>query len=268
MAAMAGSSKFATLYNARRVWAVASIHGEAERLKAVHAQIAERFEAGDRLVYLGNYLGHGKAICETLDVLLSFRRALLAEPGMMVCHIAYLRGSQEEMWAKLMQIHLALDPREVLEWMLGRGLGETLQAYGGSAADGLARSRIGAIELARWAGDLRNAMQSHPGHYSLMSALRRAAFTQDGSLLFVNAGIDPSRPLDTQGDSLWWGDGFDKITEPYSKYKLIIRGFDRKQRGVRYTNHTVSLDGGCGTGGPLRAACFDLDGTCIEQIEG
>ncbi len=261
-------SKFATLHNANRVWAVASIHGEAGRLSAVQDQIAERFEPGDRLVYLGNYLGHGGDICATLDILLSFRRALLAEPGMLACNIVFLRGAQEEMWAKLMQIHLALNPAEVLEWMLDRGLRATLDAYGGNAAQGLVRARVGAAELARWTGELRAAMQSHPGHYRLMSALRRAAFTKDGSLLFVNAGVDRDRPIETQGDSLWWGDGFDRITQPYSNFKLVIRGFDRKQRGVRFTAHTASLDGGCGSGGALQAACFDLAGKCVEQLEG
>ena len=88
-------SKFATLHNAHRVWAVASIHGEARRLDAVHEQIAERFEPGDRLVYLGNYLGHGKEICETLDQLLSFRRLLLSGRGMLACDIVFLRRSEE-----------------------------------------------------------------------------------------------------------------------------------------------------------------------------
>ena len=261
-------SKFATLRNAGRVWAVASIHGEAERLSAVHRQIAERFEPGDRLVYLGNYLGHGKEIRATIDGLLSFRLALLARPRMMACDIVFLRGAQEEMWAKLMQIHLALDPAEVLEWMLERGLRETLEAYGGNAVHGVSRARLGATELARWAGELRAAMQSQPGHYNLMSALRRAALTKCGSLLFVNAGIDNRRPLETQGDSLWWGDGFDRITQPYGSFKLIVRGYDRNQRGVRFTAHTATLDGGCGSGGQLVAACFDLTGACIEQIEG
>ena len=261
-------STFATLHNAKRVWAVASIHGEAERLSAIHDQIAERFEPGDRMVYLGNFLGHGKTIRATLDHLLSFRRALLAEPGMLACNIVFLRGAQEEMWAKLMQLHLALDPVTVLDWMLDRGLRATLEAYGGNAAEGLSRARVGAVELARWTGGLRDAMKSNAGHYNVMSALRRAAFTGDGSLLFVNAGLEADRPLDTQGDSLWWGDGFDRITEPYSHFKLVVRGYDRKQRGVRFTAHTASLDGGCGAGGPLQAACFDLDGTCIEQIEG
>lgn len=262
-------STFATLHNAKRVWAVASIHGEAARLSAIHDQIAERFEPGDRLVYLGNFLGHGKTIRATLDHLLSFRRALLAEPGMLACNIVFLRGAQEEMWAKLIQIHLALNPGEVLEWMFERGLRATLEAYGGNASHGLVGARDGAVELARWTGEMRDAMQSHPGHSRLMSALRQAAFTEDGSLLFVNAGIEAARPLDTQGDSLWWGDGFDKITEPYNGFKMIVRGYDRKKRGVRITAHTASLDGGCGDGGgPLQAACFDMSGACIEQIEG
>ena len=33
----------------------------------------------------------------------------------------------------------------------------------------------------------------------------RAAFTEDGAVLFVSAGIDPTRPLPAQGDSFWWG---------------------------------------------------------------
>ncbi len=45
---------FSTLRRSRRIWAVASIHGEAERLDAVHRELFERLEPGDRIVYLGN----------------------------------------------------------------------------------------------------------------------------------------------------------------------------------------------------------------------
>ena len=77
---------------------------------ALHDAIDARFEPGDRLAYLGNYLGHGPAIRATLDELLRFRRATLARPGMMACDIVFLRGAQEEMWVKLLQIHLAFSP--------------------------------------------------------------------------------------------------------------------------------------------------------------
>ena len=48
--------KFGCLSATRRVWAVASIHGEAAALVTIHDEIARRWEHGDRLVYLGNYL--------------------------------------------------------------------------------------------------------------------------------------------------------------------------------------------------------------------
>src|SRR5258708_37621348 len=48
-------------------------------------------------------------------------------------------------------------------------------------------------------------MEAVPGHFQLMAALRRAAYTDDNSLLFVAAGLDPERPLSEQSDSFWWG---------------------------------------------------------------
>jgi len=248
---------------------VAAIHGEVARLVAVHDQIAERFRPGDRLVYLGNYLGHGPAIGETVDELLAFRRAILARPGMMACDIAFLRGAQEEMWGKLLQIHLAFDPAEVMSWMAERGVAATLAAYGGDLRRGIARARAGAVELARWTGELRQAIQAHPGHDVLLSALKRAAFTDDGGLLFVHAGVEPSRPLEAQGDALWWGGaGFEAMTEPYAGFRLVVRGFDPAAKGVRVTAVTASLDAGCGRGGPLNAGCFDAAGRLDDLVEG
>ena len=50
---------YASLSGANRVWAVGAIRGEAERLAALHDELRGRVETGDRLVYLGNYLGVG-----------------------------------------------------------------------------------------------------------------------------------------------------------------------------------------------------------------
>ncbi len=262
------SAKFATLRRPRRIWTVAAIHGEADRLAALHDAIDARFEPGDRLAYLGNYLGHGPDIPATLDELLRFRRAILARPGMMACDIVFLRGAQEEMWAKLLQIHLAFSPAEVLEWMFERGVAATLEAYGGDPKSAMARARLSAVELARWTSELRNAMNAYPGHYVLMTVLRRAAVTDDGALLLVHAGVDPSRPLAAQSDTFWWGSGgFDAMTEPYGGFKLVVRGYDRAGKGFRVTPPTATIDGGCGSGGALHAACFAADGELIDHIE-
>src|ERR1700761_9048224 len=90
--------RFGLLVGRRRVWAVSSIHAEVERLRTIHVAIERRLQPGDALVYLGNMIGRGTAVRETVDELLSFRRAFISRPGAFASDLVYLRGSQEEMW--------------------------------------------------------------------------------------------------------------------------------------------------------------------------
>ncbi len=259
--------RFAVLTEVGRVWAIGAVHADVERLRIVHDELETRFELGDRLVYLGNYLGSGGNIIDTLDEMTAFRRRLLV-PGMEATDIVYLRGAQEEMWHKLLQIQFATGPGEVLSWMLEQGIGAALAAYGGDPEDGQMRFREGVVAATKWTGELRAAMQSHPGHADVLNDLKRAAYTEGGELLFVHAGIDPGRPLTEQGDTFWWGSGyFADISRPFAGFKRIVRGFDRQNRGVTFTDFTASIDGGCGFSGSLIAACFALDGTIRHQIE-
>ena len=262
------AGRFATLKAKRRTWAVAAVHGEAERLRALHRELAGRCRAGESLVYLGNFLGRGDGVAETIDELLLFRRYLLARPGMHCRDVAFLRGSQEEMWQKLLQVQLAPNPRQVLEWMFEHGAAATLAVYGGTAAEGLTAATTGTVALTEWTGELRDAMRAADGHNALMSSLRHAAFTGDGTLLFVPAGVDTSRPLSEQGDSFWWGGaGFHRIDTPYSGFRRVVRGFAWRRHGVDIKELTATIDGGCGFGGPLVAACFDAAGEVVDMIE-
>ncbi|MBI1779725.1 MAG: hypothetical protein HYR63_30705 [Proteobacteria bacterium] len=266
---MADRDKFAILHGAERVWAIAAIHGEAERLKELHRRLGEALAPKDRVVYLGNYLGHGAGVRATLDELVRFRRWYLARGWTRVCAVAYLRGAQEEMWHKLLQLQFATDPRQVLSWMLGHGVGATLSAYGGSGERGLAAAREGAVAITRWTNQLRAAVKAAPGHDPFLAALRRAAYTEDGRLLFVHAGIDVTRPLTTQSDSFWWGSGrFAEIDQPYGDFSMIVRGYDVQHPGVLAAGFTTTLDAGCGFGGSLIAGCFDRAGKLLATIEG
>ena len=122
--------------------------------------------------------------------------------------------------------------------------------------------------MSRWTNTLRAAVRSRDGHEPLLSALRRAAYTDDGKLLFVNAGVDPKRPLTAQTDAFWWGSrALDTLAGPYNGFVRIVRGADPRQRGVAINDTLASLDGGCGSGGPLVAACFDAAGALLEMIE-
>ncbi len=247
---------------------MSAIHADVGRLSVLHDHLASQFAVGDRIVYLGNFVGRGDSVYETIAEMLGFRREILAIPGVLVGDLVYLRGAQEEMWQKLLQLQFAPNPKDVLAWMLDQGVEPTLRAYGGDADDGMAAAREGAVQLTRWTNQLRAAMRAAPGHNSLFAALRRAAFTKDGAVLFVSAGIDPSRPLPAQGDSFWWGAaGFDELTEPYFGCRRVIRGYDPANGGVSVGDVTATLDGGCGRGGTLTAAQVGADGQIMELIE-
>jgi hypothetical protein len=264
----ATTNNFAYLRGARRVWAVSAVHGEARRLARVHDLIGERFAPGDRLVYLGNYLGHGEDVSATIDELLDFRRRVLGRPQGFACDVVYLRGAQEEMWQKLLQLQFAPNPGEILAWMVRAGIEATVRAYGGDLRQGFAASRDGPRTITRWTSALRSAMNAAEGHSTLFAALRHAAYTGEGGLLFVHAGVDPRRNLAVQGDAFWWSPvDILELDAPFAPFVRVVRGFDRDRRGVVEGRFAVSVDGGAGRGGRLQAVCLTADGSIVDACE-
>jgi hypothetical protein len=264
-------NKFSNLKRPNKIWAVSSIHADLDRLIQLHDAILERFTPGDRLVYLGNYTGYGMQSYETIDELLVFRRLLLAQPGMKASDITYLRGSQEELWQKLTQLHFSPNPTDTLLWMMGSGMGNTMQSYGICAHEGIMAAREGILSLTKWTHRIRETLRSHAGHDCFMTQAKRAAYTEyEGRtpILFVNAGLDPTRSLDQQEDNLWRaGETFSDISESYAPFDKVIRGFDPKHEGVHLNCVTATIDGGCGFGGSLVAASMTADGEVMELLE-
>ena len=186
---MSDDSAFAIIENARRIWAIGSIHGEADKLAALHERLSSRLAPGDRLIYLGNYLGYGPAIIETVDEILSFRRKFLARPPFTDTndHIL-LRGSQEEMWQRILQLQFAVDPIKVVTWMAERGLASTLAAYAGESPQEILGQRAGplddrAMDRLRSLGDARKA-RAYTVHERTQTrrylSRKRSAFRQCG----------------------------------------------------------------------------------------
>lgn len=237
----------------------------------LHDLLYPLLRPGDRIIYLGNYTGHGNDSVGTIDEILTFRRMVLALPGMMAGDIAYVRGGQEEMWQKLLQIQFAPNPGEVINWMLQNGLAQTLAAYGLDPRRGQIAAQEGVMSLTKWTAHIREAIRRHPGHDIFSTHHRRAAYTNEQTeypMIFVHTGLDPSRPLHEQGDSFWWGGKqFDSIHIPYAPFQKVIRGFDPERRGVHLNCVTASLDGGCGFGGTLVCAGFTPLGDIFELIE-
>jgi serine/threonine protein phosphatase 1 len=261
--------RIASLPPADRIWAVAAIHGEAERLRDLHSRMWARMAAGDRVIYLGNMIGWGPAVRAGLDELLAFRRAVIARPGGHVCDVTFLRGRQEVMWQKLLQLQFTPDPVGALRWMLPRGVHATLADYGSDPRTGERAARAGTVALTRWTAQLREAMKANPGHMDLLGRLRSAAVTRDETVLFVNTGLDPEKALGQQGDLFWWhGAGFNALPPSgYGGFQRVVRGFDPGRRGLVQTPGKLSLDAGAGFGGPLASVCLSPDGEVLDRLE-
>ena len=218
--------KFARLRDARRVWAIAAINGAARRLVSLHDLISERFQEGDRVVYLGNYVGHGGAVLATIDELLDFRRRVLGRRRGFACDVVFLRGAQEEMWQKLLQLQFAPNPSEVLQWMVaGR--------HGGDHPGLWRRSAAGV------GGEPRRPPHDHPvdgcaaqrdecrtrPHGAVLAAAACRLYRGGAGCLFIHAAIDPLRPLAAQGDAFWWGrDDILELDASFEGFRRVIRG--------------------------------------------
>ena len=143
---------FVDLGAPERTWAIPALHGNVEQLITLHDQILEEFKVGDKLIYLGNYTGYNTSSAACIDEILTFRRLLLSMPDMRCSDIVYLRGAQEEMWQKLLQLPFAPDPTNVLLWMLGNGLSGTLSSYGICHHEGIEACKAGVMSLNKWVG--------------------------------------------------------------------------------------------------------------------
>ena len=264
-------SRFTSLGRARNIWAISAIHGDIDRLLILHDTLFPHIKPGDRLVYLGNYTGYGEHSSAVIDEILTFRRAVLAKPSMIASDIIYLRGAQEEMWQKLLQLQFSPEPLDTFLWMLGNGVSNTLTSYGLCPHDGVEACRQGMVGISQWTNEIRETLKKHPGHNTFATQLVRAAYSPedvDYPMLFVNAGIDAKKSLYEQGDNFWWAHHkFDSITAPYKPYEKVVRGYDPDHKGIEFNCVKATIDGGCGFGGTLVCAGFGADGEVLDTLE-
>jgi len=264
---MANTEVWHTFDGPERTWAIGAVHGEADRLRQIHDAISKEYRPGDRIVYTGNLMGYGPDVVGAINEALVFRRALMAQYDVNPNTIVFLRGSQEEMWRKLLQLHFAPDPENVLDWMLSRGMDASLKSYGLNADQARSAAAEGRAALSRWAGQAADVMDRHDGHRAYMANLRHAAIADDGSLLLVNAGFEAGVEMAQQLDSFWWGGTtFEELTPEDTGCQLIVRGSTHHAPGMRVDRHTVTLDGGAGRGGKVCAALFGLQSSMVQNF--
>lgn len=263
---------FVNLGNPSQIWAIPAIHSAVEDLTLLHNNILQHIKPGDRVVYLGNYTGYGTDARTCVDEILTFRRMVLSIQGMIPSDIIYLKGVQEEMLSKLLQLQFASNASDVLLWMLGNGLNATLADYGICQHDGIEACRRGIMDITRWTQSIRTKIRQQPGHETFMVNQHRAAYTcvdkHVSPLLFVHAGLNIGKPLQEQGDSLWWeAQSFEAINTPYAPFEKVVRGYDPAHKGMHLNCVTATIDDGCGFGGNLVCAGFGADGQVSEILQ-
>ena len=193
----------------------------------IKRHIIKNFSKNDKVVFLGNIIGVGDFAQATLSSVIDMRLQLMSKFYLQPGDIVFLRGAQEEMFLKLLQLHTAPNPNEILLWMYEHGVNKTIDSYGLDSKELINVSLQGTIAINKWTSRLNEILTNNHGHREYFSNLCHAAFPQSRLILFVNRGVDVTRPLSAQSDCFWWGyHNFSKIEKPYNTFRKIIRGYE------------------------------------------
>ena len=209
-----------------KIWAIGSLHSSLESFQSIKNYIFSNFNVGDKLIFLGNVIGFRDNSKEIISEVLSLRFDLMAKFKLDHNDIVFLRGAQEEMFSKLLQLQIAPNPIEIIEWIFSHGVDKTIISYGFDPNEFRNVASQGAIQINKLTSKLNYQITILSGHKEYFSNLKHAAYSESKEVLFVNRGVDLSRPLSAQNDCFWWGyQDFSLISKPYNSFKRIVRGY-------------------------------------------
>ena len=268
---MSKESKFQEFRNPNKIWAVGSVHSGVESFQSIKNYIFSNFNKGDKLIFLGNIIGFRNKSKEMISDILSLRFNLMAKFKLNNDDIVFLRGAQEEMFSKLLQLQTAPNPAEIIEWIFSHGVDATVISYNLDPNEFAKITSQGTIKINKLTSKLNKEISKIPGHKEFFSNLKHAAFSNTKEILFVNRGVDISRPLSAQNDCFWWGyQNFSLINKPYNTFNRIVRGYQSNQhndlenskRKILCTLFRQPLNND-----KILAGVFDKNGNILELFE-
>jgi len=217
---------FIEIKNSKKIWAIGSIHSRLDAFNSIKKFLLEKFDKDDCLIFLGNVIGLGRESKKTLASVIDIRNQLMAKFLLKPEKIIFLRGAQEEMFLKLLQLQTAPNPTDIINWMFEHGVDATIQSYGFNKDEIIDVSTQGALAISKWTSRLNNILLNELGHKEYFTHLKHAAFGESKKILFLNRGVDVSRPLSAQNDCFWWGyQNFSDLDKPYNTFIRIVRGY-------------------------------------------
>ena len=222
---------FIEISKSKKIWAIGSIHSRIDAFESLKKYLLEKFEKDDFLIFLGNIIGLGQESNKTLTSVIDLRRKLMSKYFLHPSKIIFLRGAQEEMFLKLLQLQTAPNPQDIVNWMLEHGVGPTIESYGFDVNALLNISTQGTIAITKWTQKLNQKLSDELGHKQYFANLKHAAYGESKKILFLNRGVDISRPLSAQNDCFWWGyQNFSKLDKPYNTFIRIVRGYQSSDK--------------------------------------
>ncbi|HEY6336091.1 MAG TPA: metallophosphoesterase family protein [Alphaproteobacteria bacterium] len=223
-----------------RIYAVGDIHGRADLLERLHAQIAADARASSaarkRIVYLGDYVDRGMQSRQVVDLLL--------EGPLEGFEAVHLKGNHEEFLLRFLE-----DAMIGPGWFVNGGEA-TLYSYG-----------VRAPELSANLGRLEHM---HRQFRELLPATHLRFFRNlarlhvEGGYLFVHAGIRPGIAPEAQRDDdiLWIREVF--LNDGRDHGKIVVHGHTiNDEPQVRHNR--IGIDTGAYATGVLTALV--LEGT-------
>ena len=223
---MKKKTNFIEIAKSKKIWAIGSIHSREIAFESIKKYLLKKFEKNDTLVFLGNIIGLGTESKKTLSSVLDLRNNLMSKFYLDPEKIIFLRGAQEEMFLKLLQLQTAPNPNDIVKWMFEHGVDATIKSYGFNREELLQISTQGTMPISKWTSRLNYSILSQPGHNQYFINLKHAAYTSTKKILFLNRGVDISRPLSAQSDCFWWGyQNFSNLNNPYNTFTRIVRGY-------------------------------------------
>jgi len=243
----------------RQVFAIGDIHGRADLLSALHAEVRRVARPDALLVHLGDYIDRGPWSIEAL------RMALDGVDGLEVCN---LPGNHEQFLVTCLRSS-GTEQAEVIEAWLDNGGRAVARELGCELTADDSRSRAKLLDAVRGAlGDRR---------IDQLFGLRN--HLSSGGYLFVHGGVNPAIPiskflakdwrdpcLDEDSDPLWIRWPFFDHEGLYEE-KVVVHGHTPRDAPELLENR-INLDTRAFDSGRLTMAEFDNRKFRITQTHG
>lgn len=220
-------------------FAIGDVHGEADKLRQLHASIVNRiaFERrAAKIIHLGDYVDRGPNSRGVVEQVIALEKRFDRDPAV---EVVSLMGNHEQM---MLDAYDAASPDDAGMWW-SQGGAETADSYAGGAGK----------------GDTNWRETVPKEHISWMRRLPGVLHDRERKLVFVHAGIEPATfPEEDQRTYLWTrSERFFLQWQWPEREELkglkVIHGHTPKSFDPEIYPHRINVDTGAVFGGPLTA---------------